>query len=223
MRKTPALYLLLPGLAVAANAEVCTDIGDDERRLACFDAGRECAAIDDAAARLECYDALYLSAAAGEQAPAPKSMDSPAPAPGSAPAASSGAPASPAAPAAPATPAAPASAAADDAPPAPEPTPDPQTEAAADPRSDAEADFGLKTPDPEKEIRSIRAEVVGVQTTGLGIDYLQLDNGQVWRELEDSRIRFREGDVVVITKGVLGSFNLSPEDSGRQVKVRRMN
>jgi hypothetical protein len=52
--------------------------------------------------------------------------------------------------------------------------------------------------------------------------YLLLDNGQVWREIEDSTLRFKEGRKVTITEGILNSYDLKMEGQNKIVKVKRL-
>ncbi len=89
-------------------------------------------------------------------------------------------------------------------------------------------------PEPEETFgkRNIRRQPDGfkVETTiakvvdgANGITYLHLQNGQLWREVSDSRIRFRSGNKVAIEEGLLGSYRLELIDAGRKVKVRRID
>ena len=82
-------------------------------------------------------------------------------------------------------------------------------------------EFGKRnSPDAPRE--HIEATIVEVRSSGLKIDYLRLDNGQIWREIEDSRIRFRKGRRVTISEGVMNSFDLKMDGANRIVKVRRL-
>jgi len=81
-------------------------------------------------------------------------------------------------------------------------------------------DFGAKEPiDAPREY--IEATIVEIAESA-DIHYLRLDNGQVWREVEDSRLRFKLGREVTITEGVMGSFDLKMEGQNKIVKVRRI-
>lgn len=81
-------------------------------------------------------------------------------------------------------------------------------------------EFGKDEPiDAPKEF--IEATIVEVSKSGL-VYYLRLDNDQVWREVEDSTLRFREGRKVTITEGILGSYDLKMEGQNKIVKVRRV-
>lgn len=64
--------------------------------------------------------------------------------------------------------------------------------------------------------------IAAVQTNAVGIDFIRLENGQVWRETEDSRVNLAAGQDVVIKKGIFGSFSLRVDGDERIVKVRRV-
>jgi hypothetical protein len=87
-------------------------------------------------------------------------------------------------------------------------------------KAESPEEFGRKEPDyGPKEY--IEATIVQVATRG-EIDYLRLDNGQVWRELQNSHMRFREGRTVRITGGILNSYDLKMEGYNKIVKVKRV-
>jgi len=97
-------------------------------------------------------------------------------------------------------------------------------------REGAESPAPVAAPDPnsfgkdeprETSKEYIEATIVEIKKSGL-IYYLRLDNGQVWREVEDSTLRFREGRKVTITEGILNSFDLQMEGQNKIVKVRRI-
>ena len=69
---------------------------------------------------------------------------------------------------------------------------------------------------------SFEATIVEVTTNSLKLDYLWLDNGQIWRENENSRVRFKPGQKVTIQDGILGSFNLTVGNSKKFIKVKRV-
>lgn len=96
---------------------------------------------------------------------------------------------------------------------------DPDNRAGTPIAADAPDDFGRTEPfDAAREY--IEAIIVEIATSG-NIDYLRLDNGQVWREVEESHLRFKEGRKVTITDGILGSYDLRMEGIKNIVKVRR--
>lgn len=68
----------------------------------------------------------------------------------------------------------------------------------------------------------LTAEITAVTTNAFEIDFIHLDTGHVWRENENSRVRFKAGQKVSIEEGILGSFNLTVEGSTKRVKVNRV-
>ena len=86
--------------------------------------------------------------------------------------------------------------------------------------AEAPEEFG-KIPPLDAPREFIEGSIVEIATSA-NIDYIRLDNGQVWREVEDSRLRFKEGRTVTITEGVLGSYDLQMEGYKNIVKVKRV-
>ena len=177
-----------------ALAEVCTHIEDDAERLACFDAGVRCSSIDSDSDRLRCFDQVYDRVYDGAESGIEQAVDTSRNSDGGT--------------------------AVDSV----RSEPNGSDDAAGDTGTVAAAsspeDFGKREPSDVQEY--IEATIVEIRTTGLKIDYLRLDNGQVWREVNDSRIRFKEGRRVNITEGILGSFDLQMEGYNRIAKVRRV-
>jgi hypothetical protein len=83
-------------------------------------------------------------------------------------------------------------------------------------------DFG-KSKTVVVESEYIESKIVDVMSNAFKIDYLRLENGQIWREIENDKVRFKIGRTVRIEKGVLGSYNLRMEGVKRMVKVRRVD
>jgi hypothetical protein len=93
----------------------------------------------------------------------------------------------------------------------------------AAPTSSTQGPFALpgkpaREPEPERLV----ARIVEVDEGPRGRTYLTLDNGQIWRELSDNRVRFESGDEVELRPGILGSVNLRIEGTSGYVKVRRV-
>ena len=174
----PMILVLLAGAANIALAEPCALMSDDGKRLACFDAARECAQIKSARDRLECFDGVY---AVGESVNDPGRAAS-----------------------------------------------DVEPHSSANLGNTSKAagekaeDFGKRSWDEDAPVDFIEAKITEVRANASRVDYLRLDNGQVWREIEDNRFRFKEGMKVTIMEGILGSFDMQVEGIKRNFKVRRI-
>lgn len=179
-----------------ALAEVCTLVEDDAERLACFDASVRCSSIELDRDRLQCFDRVYGPAYDSVESRVAQAADASGDANGDATVIS-------------------------ESPEADNPEHAAGDSVAAVAASSPE-DFGKRESAELRREEYIEATIVEIRTTGLKIDYLRLDNGQVWREVNDSRIRFKEGRGVTITEGVLGSFDLQMEGYNRIAKVRRV-
>lgn len=73
----------------------------------------------------------------------------------------------------------------------------------------------------EEEPPEIHSSIVALQKDARGYFYLTLANGHIWREKENVRNRYTEGDQVIISKGALNSNQLRMVDKGRMVRVER--
>ena len=91
-----------------------------------------------------------------------------------------------------------------------------QKPSAVKPPRKSESDFGLA-----KRKNVITATITEVQHDAHGIDYLRLDNGQIWKETEDTRVKFVPGQNIRIKPGIMNSFNLKLEGTTKLIKVRR--
>jgi hypothetical protein len=78
-----------------------------------------------------------------------------------------------------------------------------------------------------QELDSISAGVTDYSYTPFGRFIVFLDNGQVWRQIEGDvdRATFRKlpkDNKITISRGLIGSYNLSINGSARQYKVTRV-
>lgn len=228
---TVAATLLAPGIATAQAAAPDTN----ERLL-------ECDALQDPAAKLACFNAVVQGLKSEPGAPDTVPAPDPAPAAEIAPAAAATPPATePAASApAPAKAAEPRPAAAIDVTPAPRAEPAP-VDATPTRRSDPPAepapvaglgadDFGLDSmrrrdndlDDQDPAVESIRARITQVWRTNDGRFAVRLDNGQIWRETQGTRIGMPdEGRTVEISHGRLGGYRMKVDNITRIAWVRR--
>lgn len=86
-----------------------------------------------------------------------------------------------------------------------------------------EDNFGkeLETLNRER-IKQISSAVVKVVTDPYGKVTLTLENGQVWKQLDNAKMRMKEGEVVTLKRGALNSFGLSKAGTNRTMKVKRV-
>jgi hypothetical protein len=186
-------FILVAGFSNLAFAEVCIQIVDDDERLACFDATSSCATIQSNSRRLDCFDNAY-SDADSSNAPA-KVLDVTAEA---------------------------------SIKPAESASQSSQVQISDNDKKPEPAEISTSTENIGKKTivdapdEYIKATIVEVMTNALKIDYLWLDNGHIWRENEDSRVRFKVGQKVTIENGIFGSFNLTIKDTNKTVKVKRV-
>ena len=82
---------------------------------------------------------------------------------------------------------------------------------------------GIKLPKPKPVNVVASGKIVRVRELARGNFELELEDGQVWRENErELRTNYRVGDMVVISSGMLGTFNLDNERSGLRTKARQV-
>ena len=75
---------------------------------------------------------------------------------------------------------------------------------------------------PPKQPDHLTSTIVKISHGYNGVDYITLENKQVWRETIDQTNRFKVGQVVTIKPGIFGSFSLYCDDLQRLVKVHRV-
>ena len=99
----------------------------------------------------------------------------------------------------------------------------------AAPARDEDADFGLsdrqkedKKEEKNKEKKKIYLTIAKIEQSGRINVKLTFENGQVWRQTDNSRgPKLRVGDVVYIERAALGSFVLSKDDVKKRIRVKR--
>ena len=199
-----AISLLLT--ATDANAASCDEIANDNSRLACYDSAALCQSERSDVMRLACFDRAF-----GQAQPTLQTQSSAVASPvkGPTPAASNVTVISPGATA------------------EEKVVKRPQIVSAQPVISDGaeptvnESEFGLPDLRSSVNAKFIEATIVRVQTNANRIDYIKLDNGQVWREVEDGRLRFKKGQKVRIELGLLSTYKLHIVGRKLSVKVKR--
>jgi hypothetical protein len=96
---------------------------------------------------------------------------------------------------------------------------------AVEPTPDAKTIFGLEHKKRPEEVRlnELRLKWTKKQKDTYGKWVILLENGQVWRQIDSSRFSFQNSEqVVVISRGALGSFFLGEPEGYRQIRVKRV-
>lgn len=73
------------------------------------------------------------------------------------------------------------------------------------------------------EINQIDARVLEVRKSTTGKAIITLDNGQVWKQIDSSRLRLSGDDQVTIRRASLGSFMLYKTGSKSLMRVKRIS
>jgi hypothetical protein len=89
--------------------------------------------------------------------------------------------------------------------------------------NDAEAKRLVETSLAIEQIDNIVATVTDVQESSTRKVVITLENGQVWRQLDNHRLSLKAGQSVIIRKASLGSFMLEKESGSRAIRVKRTN
>jgi hypothetical protein len=81
--------------------------------------------------------------------------------------------------------------------------------------------------DSDGDVDAIKAPVREWSLTGEGLLIVVLENGQVWRQTEGEPLKLRSGEgntnVARISRGAIGSFMMTVNESSKSVKVRRVD
>lgn len=79
--------------------------------------------------------------------------------------------------------------------------------------------FGFADKDTNE---SVVATITKLSTDSRNYMTFTLDNGQVWKQTEVNRIRFKEGDTVEIEEGRFSGYYLSSTKNNRSTNVKRL-
>jgi hypothetical protein len=76
----------------------------------------------------------------------------------------------------------------------------------------------------DREIDNIQMTVASVRASPTGYHTFEMENGQIWTQVEPQRARnVRPGDTVTIERAALGSFRLISSRGGAGHRVRRQS
>ena len=91
------------------------------------------------------------------------------------------------------------------------------------PSSEASDDsFGKEMIEVADPITGIESVIKSITVQPFGERVFRLENGQVWREIEAGRSRFKKNMQVEIVRTAFGTYQLKA-GKGRRTKVRRLN
>jgi hypothetical protein len=88
-------------------------------------------------------------------------------------------------------------------------------------KAKTEEEFGLK----QSQVETLRSRITSVERGPLDRLTFYLENGQVWKQIEDTYSLFRvrqDPAFAVITHASLGSFKLTVEGGSRSIRVKRI-
>jgi len=84
-------------------------------------------------------------------------------------------------------------------------------------------DFGLELEQVREGPQTMTSNYAGTFTGWKGDTVFQLENGQVWKQVESGRLSFRaENPVITIRRGWFGAFYLKVEGANKQIRVKRI-
>ena len=88
---------------------------------------------------------------------------------------------------------------------------------------DAEAKRIVETTLAIEQIDEIVATVTDVRKSAGRKLIVSLDNGHVWRQLDNKTLQLKSGEAVIVRKASLGSFLLTKESGSRSIRVKRVD
>ena len=90
-------------------------------------------------------------------------------------------------------------------------------------KSGAEIEKSVQEATGAAEINQIEARVSKIKTSATGYAVITLDNGQVWKQTDRSRLRLSGNDQVTIRRAALGSFMLRKTGRKTIMRVKRIS
>ena len=89
--------------------------------------------------------------------------------------------------------------------------------------NDTEARQIVETTLAIEQIDEIEATVAEARESAGEKLIVTLDNGQVWRQLDNKRLHLESGDAVIVRKASFGSFLLEKQTGSRSIRVKRID
>ena len=89
--------------------------------------------------------------------------------------------------------------------------------------NDAEAKRIVETSLAIEQINQIEAVVADVRESATKKLTVTLDNGHIWRQIDNKPMRLKRGETVIVRKASLGSFLMEKQSGSRSIRVKRVN
>jgi hypothetical protein len=87
----------------------------------------------------------------------------------------------------------------------------------------AEADFGREgKAQRERQADTMTVNVVNVSENVRGEKTITFDNASVWRQVDNSNLRLKKGQQVMVERGLFGAFYLKVDGLNQTMKVKRI-
>jgi hypothetical protein len=89
--------------------------------------------------------------------------------------------------------------------------------------SQQQASFGQENKKRTTDlINQIKAQIVQIKTSAYGEQIITLSNAQVWRQTDNTRLKLRKDQVVIIKRGAMGSFFIGKENANKRMRAKRV-
>lgn len=89
--------------------------------------------------------------------------------------------------------------------------------------SEAKTKFGYENKQSTDDmIQQIEAKIIDIKKSAYGNLIITLDNDQIWRQTDSSRLKLSEGELIKVTRGSLGSFFIGKENANRRIRAKRV-
>jgi hypothetical protein len=86
-----------------------------------------------------------------------------------------------------------------------------------------EADFGREgKAQRERQADTMTVNIVNVSENVRGEKTITFDNASVWRQVDNSNLRLKKGQKVIIERGLFGAFYLKVDGLNQTMKVKRI-
>lgn len=92
-----------------------------------------------------------------------------------------------------------------------------------DTTSQQQAIFGKENKQSIKNtINQIKSKILKVHKDRFGNQTISLANGQVWRQTDNTRLKLKREQIVIIKRGAMGSFFIGKENANKRIRAKRV-